>query len=446
MKIKLIFLILFLQFNLHVSSQNIEGKTLELKNNEPISGVNIYSIKSGKGTVSDKDGKFILKLNNKSNFIDTIYFSCIGFKTRKIPLKELKKKENIILLSVDIKKIEEIIVLSDRHLQKNISYKKLEPLKYGLYAFGSVIMDNKIWISGGDRSVKIDFALKAFNETGKMASQANFEWLDYSSDLNVFDIDSKKWHEPKTLNTNRAYHNVINYKNTLYIIGGKKLSKNAKFEYLHDEIELYNKQKDNVLVDHTNPHQAANAAIFLYNDNIIIMGGSVKLDINQNKIFTSDIHLYDLKTGLWYKVGDMPVAKETKGILIDEKIYLFGGFNKSALKDIETYDLNTGEWSKIGALSREAERPGIAYNNGVIYIFNYGRIYTLDFKNKQLKEYLIDLDLRYSELYFSNSKLYIFGGYYDYDYSITPSPNLYCIDLTEFEKTQVIHTESVYLQ
>jgi len=40
----------------------------------------------------------------------------------------------------------------------------------------------------------------------------------------------------------------------------------------------------------------------------------------------------------------------------------------------------------------------------------------------------------------------IIVNYYDYDYSITPSPNLYCIDLRELDRTQTIHNEYIYLK
>ena len=34
---------------------------------------------------------------------------------------------------------------------------------------------------------------------------------------------------------------------------------------------------------------------------------------------------------LWFEIGKMTMAKESKGILIGNKIYLVGGFNKKAL-------------------------------------------------------------------------------------------------------------------
>ena len=55
----------------------------------------------------------------------------------------------------------------------------------------------------------------------------------------------------------------------------------------------------------------------------------------------------------------------------------------------------------------------------------------------ELNEYLVDLNLRYSEIQYYNNKPYIIGGYYYDDFSIDPSPDLFRIDISEFEDTRV---------
>ena len=55
----------------------------------------------------------------------------------------------------------------------------------------------------------------------------------------------------------------------------------------------------------------------------------------------------------------------------------------------------------------------------------------------KLDEYLIDLYLKSSELYYFNDKLFILGGFITNEYSKTPSSKLYSIDLNEFEQTRI---------
>ena len=51
-------------------------------------------------------------------------------------------------------------------------------------------------------------------------------------------------------------------------------STNRKIEYLDETVEIYDIHRDTLLTDPVNPHQAASAAAFVYDDKLIVMGGS----------------------------------------------------------------------------------------------------------------------------------------------------------------------------
>jgi len=132
----------------------------------------------------------------------------------------------------------------------------------------------------------------------------------------------------------------------------------------------------------------------------------------------------------------MPTAKETNGVLIQNKIYLIGGFNTKPLSTLESFDLLTEKWNTEGELFYGTSNPAIATNNGIIYFFENEKIFTYNTNTKQLKEYLISLPMKASKLYFSDNKLYLLGGYIENYYSKFPSANLYSIDINEFENTK----------
>jgi len=185
-----------------------------------------------------------------------------------------------------------------------------------------------------------------------------------------------------------------------------------------------------------------------------VMGGSTKLKANEEKEYSDKVHLLNLKTGYWYELNNMPVAKETKGVLINNTIYLVGGFNLKPLSEIETYNLETGEWKVEGQLFKGVERPGLAYNDNIIYIFEEGRIQTYNIVTRELNMYSIDLFQKSSELFYANNKLYIVGGFVERESSnttvegsagnetsITPSLELYSIDLNEFLKAVIYNSK-----
>ena len=61
-------------------------------------------------------------------------------------------------------------------------------------------------------------------------------------------------------------------------------------------------------------------------------------------------------------------------------------------------------------------KPVIIKDKEFIYLQEEGKIITFKPKTKALKEYNIDLNIKGSEMHFSNEKLYIIGGFQVEDY------------------------------
>lgn len=261
----------------------------------------------------------------------------------------------------------------------------------------------------------------------------------YNSYLQIYNIDRSNWDWKKTELPKRAYHDMIYDKNNneIYILGGKRLSMHRKFEYLTNEIEVFDLKNDTVLTDKTNPHQAVNFASFIKDDNIILMGGSIKQKRNGKKVYTDKTHLFDTGTGLWYELGNMPEAKETSGILLGNTIYLIGGFNGESLSGIETYDLNDGKWTRMGELFEPVSRPGIASDADHIYIYYPGNLAVYNVRTGLINEYAINFQINEPEMFLNNHKLYLLGGYDENDYEKEPSSRMISIDLNELKYTSV---------
>jgi len=439
----LMLVFIFTTFNL--TAQN-KGLVLDVKSNKPIAGVNIVPSSGGAIRVTNIKGEFNPRYLNGKNGIDTLIFTHIGYKARKISIPELKALNYLVLLSEDDQLLREVTVVSEKQpLQPEIRYKKLKSLKEGLYSVGSVLIGGKICTIGGDGSFSEDQTLKALNDYGDDVLshlKPSFSWQEFSGNLHIYDIETNSWTTSNLKFDKRAYHGMQYYKGKIYVFGGKSLSRDGRTENLDDKIEVYDIRHYSILVDHTNPHQAINFASFVYGDNLIVMGGSTRVNLNGEKEYSNKVHLCNLKTGYWYELDNMPQAKETKGVLIGNTIYLPGGFHGKPLSEIETYDIVAGKWDvESKGLNYEVERPGITSNGNIMYIFEDGKIQTYNVETKELNVYLIGLILKYSELFYANNKLYILGGYDHDEYSSEPSSNLYSIDLNEFKKT-VTHNEA----
>lgn len=435
-------------------AQNIHGKILDSKSFSPIENVNIYlQNNKNNGTFSDNKGRFYLKLNSYTRRTDSVIFSILGYKKVKKTISNIEET-NTILLTQKLQPLNEVTLSSNQKLNNSLPFKSLSKMPKGLYSFSAILVNGKIYVIGGDNSTYDDSFKKAVERAGEGKMMITFEeiqkeWYgsatrkNYNNKLLIYDIATDSWQGIEVKLENRAYHRANLYNNKIFILGGKKLSFNGKKEFLHQKIEIIDTQKTGVQIDKTNPHQAVNFASFVYKGNIMVLGGSLRQKKNGSKVYSDKIHQFNIKTGYWFEVGKMTVPKEVNGVLINDKIFLFGGESGNPLVDIESFDLITGKWENIGHLFQPISRPAVTSHDDTIYLFDDGRILIYDIEEKTLKQYKINLFLKNAGLQYYDGKLYIIGGYREDRFSKRPSNGLYEVDLKTLGNTKISSFKSM---
>ena len=106
------------QTNTSHNTISILNGTILNENNIPLPYVNIISLNTGKGTISNENGNFSIDINSL-NDTNTIRFQCIGYKTQDQIIINLKSN-SIILLSEYIYNLDEILILSTSQDPENI--------------------------------------------------------------------------------------------------------------------------------------------------------------------------------------------------------------------------------------------------------------------------------------------------------------------------------------
>ena len=117
MKIKKIYLLVFLiTFFFSANSQTVIGTIVD-KNNSPLIGVNVYS-KSGKGVTTDLNGAFRLDLEEG---LSKINFSYIGYETlTKEYSLEINKTKNVKIVLNEVSKKLDVVVISAGKFEQRI--------------------------------------------------------------------------------------------------------------------------------------------------------------------------------------------------------------------------------------------------------------------------------------------------------------------------------------
>lgn len=440
---------LFLLLPLLSISQNLKGIVVSQKSNLPIEDVNITLLTYNRSILTNEKGTFNFKLPPNFKEKDSIEFSHIGFSSLRFTLEDLKRLQFKVSLAEQTENLSELTITagSQLKLKSKLAFKKLSSLKNPISHFGSCIKDGKIYIAGGNNSYESDTleTLKAksinaedprFVEKYLNELSSQYSSTFYKDDLLIYDIKNDFWQTSEVKLKKRAYNNLNYYDNKFYIFGGKRVSTNRKFEYLQNEIEVFDLNKQLITIDKTYPHQASNAASFTFKDNIIIMGGSIKSTEKGKKEFTNKVHLYNITSGYWYELADMPDPKETAGAIIGDKIYLIGGNNGKPAANIESFDLTTEKWENEGELFSAFDNTAVTSNTTIIYFFDDRKMCVYDTKSKLLKEYLIELNVKASAMHFFDNTLYIAGGNAFINYASLSTANVYSISIDEFETTK----------
>ena len=447
MRVKLTLLVCV--FFLSAKAQTlIKGKVID-ESNKPLENVHVYFKTKENVTVTDLRGEF--SLTRKYSESDTLFFSMIGYSHSKYSIHDLKKKGYLVKLKPVLEKLGEVVIKEKiKRKKKSLNYTKLTKLKHGVYAFDSKVIEDKVFIVGGDASryhntiksvselsdTKFIESYKAFLKVMRRYHVTNY--VGFSNKLQVYDLKKDEWFVDKSLLLNRANHNINYYDGNMFIIGGTSLSTNKKNEYLNNKIEILNLDSLSVLIDQTNPHQAINFASEIYKNYLIVMGGSKKKSIKRSPEYSDESHFYNFLTGLWYELPKMRVPKETTGVLVKDKFYLIGGFNGQPISNIESFNFITGEWKNELELPKPMRSPGVATKGDEIVIFDKGEVYIFNTVKKTIKKYFVNLDLSNAKVHLYKDDMYIVGGYQENSYSKKPSNFIYKVALKELELTEFI--------
>ena len=200
--------------------------------------------------------------------------------------------------------------------------------------------------------------------------------------------------------SNKSYHSILYFNNNLYIIGGFNNNKKASNECFYFSYD--NKKWE--MLPHLNIPRA-NGSICIYNKSILYLfrgrnnEGSLNtieyLNINEKKNWEI-INVIDYGY-IWNNIYNSCVV-----VLKENKILIFGGedenklYKESILFDIKNKNVYRGMDMKIPA----------AFNG--MGIFNKGKIYGFDFKNKngdyEHKMHIFDIKYNYWSINYYNSK------------------------------------------
>jgi N-acetylneuraminic acid mutarotase len=266
--------------------------------------------------------------------------------------------------------------------QINIS-KPSKELIQPRYGFGTVTLNNKIYVVGGYGD-------------------------GYINTIEEYDLVSKRWNIKTTIPSNRLQPSIVAHDNRIYIIGGY----NSQEKELNT-VDVYNVQEDSWEQLESMPTKRSGSSAVQYNNKIYVIG------VYNRKLKALDtVEVYDINEGSWSTIKSMPTKRsQMEAIIYNNKIYVMGGYNGFVLGDIEVYDTVTNTWEQKGQMPipRYSFNTTLVYNKIMIVGgYNTTPFNTIELYNPDDNQFIFQNTLakaRYaSGIAVIDEELYVIGG------------------------------------
>ncbi|WP_343687757.1 Kelch repeat-containing protein [Chryseobacterium gleum] len=264
---------------------------------------------------------------------------------------------------------------------QTLNFKSLANMSLGRGATTSVIVDDNIYVSNG------------YQESGGMANY-----------IEKYNITDNKWSVLNATISPKKFANSETYNNKIYIFNG----------WGNSHLEIVDLETLKVTKGAVNRSYTGNSGSAIHNGKIYVFGGS-GLNGAATTAFSNRFQYYDIASDTWHPLPDMPTAREAKGKIVNDKLYVIGGFNGTSSRLINIYDINTNRWTDQITMPAGISGHSLAVSGDKIFIAGgYNNQTFLAYfdtatnKFHQLTSNMIPRRHAVAEVY--NNKLYIIGG------------------------------------
>ena len=264
---------------------------------------------------------------------------------------------------------------------QTLHFKNLTNMSIGRGATSSVIVNDNLYVSNG------------YQENG-----GNVNYIE------KYNITDNKWSVINSSLVPKRFANSETYNNKIYIFNG----------WGNSHLEIVDLATYKITKGAINHSYTGNSGSAIYNGKIYVFGGS-GLNGAATTVFSKRFQYYDIASNTWNPLPDMPTARETSGKIVNDKLYVIGGFNGTPSRLINVYDLNTNLWIKQYTMPVGIAGHTLAVSGNKIFIVggvnNQTFLAYFDTTTNKLHQLSSNMiPRRHATAEIHNNKLYIIGG------------------------------------
>ncbi len=240
--------------------------------------------------------------------------------------------------------------------------------------------------------------------------------LGSTSQVEKYNISSNSW----TLFSNTSlpirFSSAEVVGNKLYIWNG--LSNNSAVNF-NNKIETIYIPTGTIISSIDNPLPVYAGGSSVWQGNIYSFGGTSNLTVSPTFATSGDcnkLYMFDTTLQIWIELANMPQSKETKGEIVDGKLYTIGGFSANVVStSIDRYDIQTNTWTHMMDMPVGISGHSTSvYQNKIWCVGDYSNQTSIgyyDIDNNQFVSLSNNMiGRRHAGSVTLNNKLYVFGG------------------------------------
>ncbi|KQR91996.1 hypothetical protein ASG01_13440 [Chryseobacterium sp. Leaf180] len=248
-------------------------------------------------------------------------------------------------------------------------------------AISSAIADDNIYVSNGYKD-----------------SDGNAVFIE------KYSIKDNRWSVINSTLVPKRFANSETYGNKIYIFNGWG---NSHLEII--DLETHKKTKGAV-----NRAYTGNAGSAIHNGKIYTFGGS-GLNNAATTVFSDRFQYYDIASDTWHALSNMPTAREARGKIVNDKLYVIGGFNGTSSRLVNVYDFNKNLWTEQYTMPTAISGHALAVYGTKIFIAggynNQSFLAYFDTETNTVHQLSSNMTpRRHAAAEIHSNKLYIIGG------------------------------------
>lgn len=282
------------------------------------------------------------------------------------------------------------LISSFCNAQRKLNFEKMSPMTFEGYNFAYAASDHDVFVVAG----------------GNNASR-------YSNAVQIYDTRLDEWigFRAKVLPAmNFASAVYMEDYNGLLLLGGTK--QDGFNSMLVDKIIMMNLDDYSVKELGLIPEPARKLGIAKEGNTVYMFGGSTEAITEftcSNKLFS-----YDLDKGHIEMLPDMPVAMETNGAIVENYLYVLGGFNGKHLSAVWKYDIAARQWSALPPLPEPVSFYAMAqYKQYILLVGDRqqtDQLILYDTENQKATYYKTGFKAHHRGATVVGEYLYVYGG------------------------------------